>query len=183
MKSRVIACSGISFVVGALVIVAILVFSPFVKAGKPTPAITTTDPTDHLVETFKIEMPGDVVAVTHNGSNIINPRPAGIALFDEPALQSGLLLVAKIRNEKREIVGFAVESEAVDPTSNPMLGRMRMNSDWTILLPARGTIYLAQIEDAGAIGMVILPTVMLGREWNGRADFFQPSVRIRAAEE
>ena len=171
MKSRVLVCSGISFVVGALVVLAILVFNPFVKAAKLTPAITTTDAADHVVETFNIVMPDDVVAVTHNGRNIIDPRPAGIPLFDEPALQSGLLLVAKVRNEKREVVGFAVESEAVDASSNPLLGRMRMNTDWTIVLPARGTIYVAQIEDAGSIGMEILPTVMLGKEWNGRADF------------
>jgi hypothetical protein len=116
-------------------------------------------------------MPDDVVAVTHNGSNVINPRPVGIALFDEPALLSGLLLVAKIRNEKGEMVGFAVESEAVDASSNPLLGRMRRNTDWTVVLPARGTIYLAQIEDAGSIGMEILPKVMLGNEWNGRTEF------------
>ena len=169
MKSRVVICSGLSFVVGAVVVLAILVFNPFVKAAKLTPAITTTDAADHIVETFNIVMPDDVVAVTHNGSNIINPRPVGIALFDEPALQSGLLLVAKIRNERREIVGFAVESEAVDPSSNPMLGRMRMSTDWTIVLPGRGTIFVAQIEDAGSIE--ILPKVMLGKEWNGRADF------------
>jgi hypothetical protein len=108
---------------------------------------------------------------THNGSNIINPRPVGIALFDEAALQSGLLLVAKIRNEQQEMVGFAVESEGVDASGNPLLGRVRMNTDWTIVLPARGTIYVAQIEDAGSIGMEVLPKVMLGKEWNGRADF------------
>jgi hypothetical protein len=92
-------------------------------------------------------------------------------LFDEPALQSGLLLVAKIRNEKGEIVGFAVEAEAMDAASNPLLGKMRMNTDWTIVLPARGTIYVAQIEDSGAIGKDILPAVMLGQEWNGKVDF------------
>jgi hypothetical protein len=72
---------------------------------------------------------------------------------------------------------------AIDRASNPTLGQMRMNTDWTTLLPARGTIYLAQIEDAGVIGMETLPAVVLGREWNGRADLFQRSVRIRAAEE
>ena len=183
MKSRVIVCSGISFVVGALVVLAILIFNPFVKAAKLTPAITTTDAAEHVVETFNIVMPDDVVAVTHNGSNIINPRPVGIALFDEPALQSGLLLVAKIRNEQKEIVGFAVESEAVDASSNPMLGRMRMNTDWTIVLPARGTIYVAQIEDAGSIGMEILPRSCWARSGTGGLTLFQPSVPIRAAEE
>ena len=171
MKSRAIVCSAISFFVGVLVVLAILILNPFVKAAKLTPAMTTTDAAEHVVETFNIVMPDDVVAVTHNGSNIINPRPVGIALFAEPALQSGLLLVAKIRNQQKDVVGFAVESEAVDASSNPLLGRMRMNTDWTIVLPARGTIYVAQIEDAGTLGMEILPRVMLGKEWNGRADF------------
>ena len=171
MKSRVVLSSSISFVVGALVVVAILIFNPFVKPARLAPAITAADATGHVVEKFTIEAPGDIVTVTHNGSNIIDPRPAGIALFDEPALQSGLLLVAKIRNEKGEIVGFAVETEAMDAASNPLLGKMRMNTDWTIVLPARGTIYVAQIEDSGAIGKDILPAVMVGQEWNGKVDF------------
>lgn len=171
MTSRVILSSGLGFVIGALVVLAVLVLNPFVKPARLTPAITATDASGHIVETFTIDAPGDIIAVTHNGSNIIDPRPPGIALFDEPALASGLLLVAKIRNQKREIVGFAVESEAVDAASNPLLGKMRMNTDWTLVLPARGTIYAAQIEDAGALGKEILPRVMLGKEWNGRVDF------------
>jgi hypothetical protein len=171
MKFRVVLSSSISFVVGALVVVAILVFNPFVKPARLAPPITTSDATGHVLEKFMIEAPRDILVVTHNGTNIIDPRPSGIALFDEPALQSGLLLVAKIRNEKGEIVGFAVESEAMDSASNPMLGKMRMNTDWTIVLPARGTIHVAQIEDAGAVGKEILPSVMLGKEWNGKADF------------
>jgi hypothetical protein len=50
------------------------------------------------------------------------------------------------------------------------------------VLPARGTIYVAQIEDARSIGMEILPKVMLGKEWNGRADFVStvgPDARSR----
>lgn len=171
MKARVVLFSSISFVVGALAVVAILVFNPFVTPATLALAITRADGTGHLVEIFTIDAPGDIVAVTHNGSNIIDPRPSGIALFDEPALQSGLMLVAKIRNAKREIVGFAVESEAMDAASNPLLGKMRMHSEWTIVLPARGTIYVSQIEDAGTIGREILPSVMLGKEWNGKADF------------
>jgi hypothetical protein len=39
------------------------------------------------------------------------------------------------------------------------------------VLPTRGTIYAAQIEDAGSLGKEILPAVVLGKEWNGQANF------------
>jgi hypothetical protein len=169
--SRVVLAAAIGFAAGGLVIVAGLVLNPFVKAARLATPITTLGASGHVVETFTIRAPEDIVAVTHNGSNIIDPRPSGIALFDEPALQSGLLLIAKIRNARGEIVGVAVESEATDAASNPLLGRMRMNTDWTILLPARGTIFATQIEDAGAVGREILPSVVLDRGWNGQADF------------
>ncbi len=169
--SRIVLAASIGFVVGALLIVAALVVNPFVPAARLALPITTVNSTGHVVETFTVKAPADIIAVTHNGSSIIDPKPAGIALLDEPALQSGLLLIAKIRNEEGEIVGVAVESQETDAASNPLLGKMRMNTDWTILLPARGTIFVTQIEDAGAVGKRILPTVMLGKEWNGQADF------------
>jgi hypothetical protein len=58
MKSRVVLSSSISFVVGALVVVAILIFNPFVKPARLAPAITTADATGHVVEKFTIEAPG-----------------------------------------------------------------------------------------------------------------------------
>jgi hypothetical protein len=174
---RILRTSGmalaaiVGIVVGALLIIAALVFNPFVTAAKLAEPITTQDPAGHTIETFTIRAPEDIIAVTHNGSNIIDPRPTGIALFDEPALRSGLLLVAKVRNAEGAIVGVALESEEVDPVSNPLLGRMRMNTDWTILLPGRGTIFVTQIEDGGTAGKKILPAVILGGGWNGQADF------------
>jgi hypothetical protein len=169
--SRIVLAASIGFVAGALLIVVGLVVNPFVQPARLAAPITTVNATGHIVETFTVKAPEDIIAVTHNGGSIIDPKPAGIALLDEPALQSGLLLIAKLRNEGGEIVGVAVESEQTDAASNPLLGKMRMNTDWTILLPARGTIFVTQGEDAGAVGKKILPTVMLGKEWNGRADF------------
>jgi hypothetical protein len=167
-----IALAGIvGLVTGALLVIAVLVVNPFVTAATLAAPITAMDRTGHTLETFTVRAPEDIIAVTHNGSNIIDPRPTGIALFDEPALRSGLLLVAKVRNAEGAIVGVALESEEVDPVSNPLLGRMRMNTDWTILLPGRGTIFVTQIEDAGSAGKTILPAVILGNGWNGQADF------------
>jgi hypothetical protein len=168
--SGIVLAGVIGMVLGALLMVAALVFNPFVRTATLAAPITAADPAGHTVETFTVRAPEDIIAVTHNGSNIIDPRPGGIALLEEPALQSGLLLVAKVRNADGEIVGVAVESEETDPVSNPLLGRMRMNTDWTILLPSRGTIFLTQIEDAGSVGKEILPAVILGG-WNGQADF------------
>jgi hypothetical protein len=160
-----------SFFAGMIVLAAIAMLNPFSKAAKKTVALTRHSGDGHILETFTIRAPEDIVAVTHNGSNIIDPRPAGIDLFDDPALQTGLLLVAKIRDASGAIVGFAAESEATAAGSNPLLGKMRLNTDWTIVIPARGTIFATQIEDAGAIGKDILPPVMLGQGWDGDVEF------------
>lgn len=170
-KYRAILFPALGFLAGAAAVVAVLVLNPFIKPARLATAIVAHDLAGNTIEKFTIDAPADLVAVTHNGKNIIDAMPSGIALFDEPTLRSGLLLVAKIRNGKGEIVGFATESEAVDAVSNPLLGRMRMNTDWTLVLPARGTIFVTQIEDAGTLGKEILPAVMMGGEWNGHADF------------
>ena len=161
----------LAFLAGILALGAVLVFNPFARPPKKTPPILGAGLDGHTLETFTIRAPEDIVAVTHNGDNIIDPRPAGIGLFDEPALKTGLLLVAKVRDASGEIVGFATESEATASESNPLLGKMRMNTDWTIVLPARGTIFATQIEDAGSIGKDVLPAVMLDKGWAGEAEF------------
>ena len=161
----------LAFLAGILAVGAVLLFNPFAKPAKKTSPILGAAPDGHTLETFTIRAPEDIVAVTHSGDNIIDPRPAGIGMFDDPALRTGLLLLAKIRDASGEIVGFATESEATASDSNPLLGKMRMNTDWTIVLPSRGTIFATQIEDAGSIGKDILPAVMIGKGWDGEADF------------
>lgn len=133
--------------------------------------LSSPDATGFIAERFLINAPEDVVAVTHNGTNMINPTPSGIALFSEPVISNGLVLVAKLRNDKREIVGFAIESETIDGSTNQLVGKMRMNTEWTIVLPGRGSIFMAEIEDSGSVGKEILPTVMQGKEWKGSVDF------------
>lgn len=160
-----------AFATGALAVVAFALYHPVGEPARLAAPITTTNSDGHRVETFVIEAPADILAVTHNGSNLIDPRPPGIPLLHEPALRSGLMLLAKVRNGNGEVVGFAVESENIDPASNPLLGKLRMNTEWTIVLPARGTIFASQIEDAGTLGRKILPAVMLGGEWTGTAEF------------
>lgn len=126
-----------------------------------TPALAGEGPRR---EVFHLEMPTDGLATTHNGRHILPTAPAGIAQLTEPAIASGLLLIAKLRNEQGEIVGTASEAEWFphpEDTSQPW------HATWTIMIPGRGHIVGYEQERVSPTAARIFATVAAGEEWRG----------------
>lgn len=122
------------------------------------------------VEKFTMQA-SDVVAVTHDGKKPLLPAPQGIALFSEPNISSGFVLLTKLRNQNGEIVGYAVESEVVAPESNIAQGILKTLTQWTLVIPGRGTLFLDEIEDSSDLGKQILPVILAGGVWDKPVDF------------
>ena len=66
------------------------------------------------------------------------------------------------------MVGFASELEVMSPDSSLVSGKMVVDTDWTLVLPGRGSLFLAQIEDASDfVKQVALPVIASRKDWEG----------------
>lgn len=118
-------------------------------------------------ESFFIELPADGIAVTHGGTMALAAGPPGIALLAEPRVRDGLALITKLRDAGGEVVGFASELEVFPPGAD-MMRDIVWDTDWTLVIPGRGTLYLRQQEHSGELGpKVIGPTQETGEPWRG----------------
>lgn len=115
-------------------------------------------------EVFYMELPVDGLAITHHGKHLLASGPAGIGHLTEPAIQNGLLLIAKLRNEQGEIVGTASEAEWF-----PNLEDMTVpwHATWTIMLPGRGHVVGYELEKVTPASGQVFAQVAAGQEWNG----------------
>ena len=133
-------------------------------AGEPSPNPRPGEKT----LSFFLDTTLDTVAITNNGMNLLAPFPAGIPLFDEPNIQPGLAILAKIRNESGEVIGFASELEDFPPEGPTPEGELRWKTAWTLVIPGRGSIFLDQIEDVRELlTLVVFPTLATGIPFEG----------------
>jgi hypothetical protein len=132
-------------------------------AKNQTPELIASD--DGLIhETFVMQSPTDAIAATHDGNKPIAAFPSSIPLLNDPQIKAGFALVAKLRDEAGNIVGFTSEQEVVSADSNILQGRMEMDTTWTVTLPGRGTLFLSQREDAAQFARdVVMPAFLFNR--------------------
>ena len=162
----------IGIIVGAAGALGWSIFRPFSAPDVTTTAPQLTEtPEGKTLETFYLEVPGDLVAITHDGKKPVPPYPDDIPTFDDDSLRRGMALVATVRNADGDIVGFAVEQEEVTPDSSIMQGRMRMYTSWTLTLPGRGTVFLYEIEDGRNFAReIVIPALTGVREFHADGD-------------
>ncbi len=108
------------------------------------------------------------MAVTHGGDAFLAPSPAGIPLLDAPAIENGLAILAQVRGADGKVVGFASELEVFPRVDFLAADEVEWDTDWTLVLPGRGTLFLHQRERRGELpSKVLLPTLETGRDWQG----------------
>jgi len=142
-----------------------------VLAGEPTladePMGRAQVKSGERVESFFSRSPEDLIAITYHGASFLPPVPAGIAKLDEPGLEGTIAVLNKIRNASGEVVGFATELELPLEGQEGKAGHGTA-TDWILVLPGRGTLYLAEIERMGEFGeKVMRPLLENGTDWEG----------------
>jgi len=119
-------------------------------------------------ESFFIDLPQHGVAVTHSGEMKLGAGPPGIALFQEPAIRNGLAILTKLRNAKGEVIGFGSELEVFPAGADLVTQDVTWETDWTLVIPGRGTLFLHEQERSGELGTKVLgPTLKTGEPWVG----------------
>ena len=107
------------------------------------------------VESFFTHVPIDVIAITYNGSGFIAAVPPGILKLDDPGLENTVGILAKFRDKDGKIIGFGTQLELPTDTPDGDAGIERA-TDWILVLPGRGKLYLSEIEHAGTFGEEII---------------------------
>lgn len=101
---------------------------------------SAASPASESHETFTFSS-STILAVTMAPGGLFAPFPAGIPTFTEPAIADGFFLGIKLRDVDDNIVGFGTEQEVLN------LAAARTATTYTLTLPGRGTLMLAQEED------------------------------------
>jgi len=154
-------------ILGAAAFAAFLWYEPPIVRHPRVEPIVTSGPAGERIESFVIEVPGDGIAITNSGKLALAPFPAGIALFTEPRIEKSLAVLAKVRDGRGEVIGYASELEVFGETDFSK-GDVLWNTDWTLVIPARGALFLHQQEHAGELyPKVIAPTMQSGEDWVG----------------
>jgi hypothetical protein len=165
-RTRLLIVSAIALLTAGIFAGIGLVFlNPFSKAAPRAEAIRSVRSDGLIQENFIFRTATDSIAATHSGDLPLPPLPQSIALLSEQANRGAFVLLTKIRNERNEIVGFAVESESVLEGSNLVRGVLETRTDWTLVIPSRGSIFLTQIESVGELSKQVMPTVITGGTW------------------
>jgi hypothetical protein len=158
---------AIGALLGALALFAAWPFLPPVVESPRAEPVVAAGPKGERVESFVLEVPADAIAVTNGGRLALAPFPPGIALFTEPRIAKGLAVLGKVRDARGEVIGYASELEVFEETDLSK-GDVVWDTDWTLVLPARGALFLHQEEHAGELfPKVVAPTLASRRDWVG----------------
>ena len=157
---------GAGFVVGAALAVGVLASVP----GRALPRVAPIMANEggEIVESFFLRSPADGIAVTHSGKMPLGVFPPSAQRFSEPAIERGFALFAKVRNANGEVVGVAAELEVHPETGNILTDDVVWKTDWTVVIPGRGVLFLHQEEHSGELGPKVLkPVLETGKAWEG----------------
>ncbi len=121
------------------------------------------------VISFHANMAHHGIAITHGGTVGLGTFPPGIPPLSEPAISNGLMLNLKFADADGNVIGFGGEFEVFPEGQSPARAEdVRWQTGWVVVIPARGMIFLEQIEHSGGLGpRVIQKTKETGVDWVG----------------
>jgi hypothetical protein len=98
----------------------------------------------------------DTLSVTLGPGSFIAPFPPGTPLLTEPALATAFASDFKVRDASGAPVGVGSELEEIDFTT------LISKSNWTVVIPGRGTIFGAQKEQVAPLFAIVNDMVARG---------------------
>jgi cholesterol oxidase len=115
----------------------------------------------------------DNVVQDHGGLAKIPLHPAGIRPLRDLALIKGFLNLAVLHDGGGRPVGIGsqVETLTFDSRPPPLGHTVNANTDWTLTLPGRGTLFLSQKEGGPDIGERVAEATRNGASWRGEHAF------------
>jgi len=120
-------------------------------------------------ESYFIKMPDDIIAVTHAGqlsSGFMKPK--GIEKFSEPINEGSVAFILKLRDENRKVIGYSAQLEVMAMVGDG--GSPVMDTEWILVVPGRGTLFLHEVEKPTEIFETFQPYIDSGDAWKGNIE-------------
>ncbi len=130
--------------------------------SKPAPAAPAEEAS--FIE-YSIELPGDVLSLTHGFAGGIGPMPDAITTLENSTISDMLAFTGRIRDRDGNLVGLASELE-IFPDANGIRPDMTWKTDWTVTTP-QGTLFMHENERIPAAHLPAFETVAGGEAWTG----------------
>jgi len=128
----------------------------------PQPATAANSP--DFIE-FTINVPEDVLSMTHGFNTGLMKIPPTITSLSGSADQSMLAVTARLRNAGGEFVGIASELEVFPDAIGPRPG-MSWKTDWTITTK-QGSLFIYQEERVPDAHIPAFSQLASGQNWHG----------------
>jgi len=108
-------------------------------------------PTAHAetTEELLVITPADYLAGSFAPGGFPASFPVGVGTLSEPAIESGFVLTTKVRSSTGAVCGFGSEQADID------FDALVSHATWTLTLPGRGTLFLAQDEDLALLFQIL----------------------------
>jgi hypothetical protein len=98
----------------------------------------------------------DSLSITLGPGSFIAPFPAGTPLLTDPALATAFASTFKVHDTNGNPVGVASEMENID------FSTLVSDSNWTVVVPGRGTIFGAQQENIAPLFAIVNDMISRG---------------------
>lgn len=115
---------------------------------------------------FYLNLPEDILSLTHGGRVGMELTPAGIPALPASELGDSLAMTGLLRDENGTPVGTGAELEYFPEGQAP---GTTWEVYWTIFIPGRGSIYGYELEAVPEEHYPVFETLMGGEDWFGEA--------------
>ena len=114
---------------------------------------------------FSIEIPGDIIAMTHGFTGSIKKIPENIISLENSSISNMIGVIARIRDKNGELAGLASELE-IFPDDKGVRPGITWKTDWTITTP-EGSLLAYETEAIPLAHMPAFTSVITGNNWTG----------------
>lgn len=129
------------------------------------PSVNMADVNTADVLEFRVEIPGDILSLTHGFSGSLKRIPENVASLENSSLSNMIGLIARVRDKDGKLVGLASELEIFPDDIGPRPG-MKWDTHWTITTPV-GSLLIYEIERIPMAHIPPFASVIAGNDWAG----------------
>jgi len=130
--------------------------------GRPARALAATQA--EFIE-YSIELPGDVLSLTHGFASGIGRTPGNITNLENSTISNMLAFTARIRDKDGNFAGLASELE-IFPDDNGIRPDITWKTDWTVTTP-QGTLLMYEVERVPTAHLPAFASIDAGESWTG----------------
>lgn len=153
-------------IVGLVLLVAGVYYNPLNKTSGLSP-LSVTD--NEVIRLTYSAVAADSLVYTNDGESQVTPHPGKVLQLWEPPIGKTTARVVELLDSRGALAGIGVKFSSDSESTQPLRGKVLVNSVWHIILPDRGTLFVEQSENYWSyMRDIVLPAYRSsGDSWRG----------------